>query len=101
MVELADGRIYTAKQSMENRLIDSIGSMEDLEDAMKRKAFDFEDYEVIDYSYTKPENLYNIFMGAAKQFSRISFGNALLPKAVEDRLENRIEFPAYYCDLFN
>ena len=75
--------------------------MEDLEDAMKRKAFDFEDYEVIDYSYTKPENLYNIFMGAAKQVSSSAFGNALLPKAVEDRLENRIEFPAYYCDLFN
>ena len=101
VVELADGRIYTAKQCMENRLIDSIGSMEDLEDAMKRKEFDFEDYEILDYSYTKPENLYNIFMGAAKQFSRSSFGNALLPKEVEDRLENRIEFPAYYCDLFN
>ncbi|MDO4505555.1 MAG: signal peptide peptidase SppA [Spirochaetales bacterium] len=101
VINLADGRIYTAKQGMENRLIDSIGSMEDLEDAMKRKEFDFADYEIVDYSYTKPENLYNMFMGAAKQFGRSTLGNALLPKAVEDRLENKIEFPAYYCDLFN
>lgn len=101
VTELADGRIYTAKQSMENKLIDSIGSMEDLEDAMKRKEFDFADYEIIDYSYSKPENLYNMFMGAAKQISRSSLGSTLLPKAVEDKLENKIEFPAYYCDILN
>ncbi|WP_407400103.1 signal peptide peptidase SppA [Treponema sp.] len=101
VVKLADGRIYTAKQCMENKLIDSIGSMEDLEDAMKRKEFDFADYEIIDYSYTKPENLYNMFMGAAKQFSKTSIGSSLLPKAIEDKLENKIAFPAYYCDTFN
>ncbi|MDD7459192.1 MAG: signal peptide peptidase SppA [Spirochaetales bacterium] len=101
VIELADGRIYTARQCMENRLIDSIGSMEDLEDAMKRKEFDFADIEVIDYSYTKPESIYNMFMGAARNLSRSSIGGAILPKAVEDKLNSRIEFPAYYCDLFN
>lgn len=101
VINLADGRIYTAKQAQDNRLIDSTGSMEDLEDAMKRKEFDFKDYEIMDYSYTKPENLYNMFMGAAKQIGRTSIGSTILPKAVEDRLENKIQFPAYYCDLFN
>lgn len=101
VIKLADGRIYTAKQSMENKLIDSIGSMEDLEDAIKRKEFDFKEIEIIDYTYVKPENLYNMFMGAAKQFKRTSLGSAILPRAVEDRIENKVSFPAYYCDLLD
>ena len=101
VIELADGRIYTAKQAMENKLIDSTGSMEDLVDAMKRKEYDFADYEVVDYSYTKPENFYNLLMGFAKEMRKTSVGSAVLPSAVESRLENKIPFPAYYCDLMD
>ena len=99
VIEIADGRIYTAKQAQENRLIDSTGSLEDLKDAMKRREFDFADYEVVDYSYVKAENLYSMIMGAADRIGRNAMGISIFPNSAEKLLESKVKFPAYYCDM--
>lgn len=101
VVEIADGRIFTAKQCLENNLIDEIGTMKDLENTILEKEFENANYEIVDYSYTKPNNFYSMIRGAAKDFSKTSFGNSFLPKIIEDKIENKIPFPAYYCDIFN
>lgn len=95
---LADGRIYTARQAQEAKLIDSTGSLEDLEDAMKRKEFDFKDYEIEEYRYTRPENFRSILMGAARDIRKSQVGSLLIPEIVEKKLENRVPFPALYCN---
>lgn len=101
VVEIADGRIYTAKQAQEKRLIDSTGSLEDLKDAMKRREFDFADYEVVDYSYVKTENLYNMLMGAAEKIGRNALGSGSIPQSVEKLMDSKVKFPAYYCEILN
>ncbi|MBR4820600.1 signal peptide peptidase SppA, partial [bacterium] len=45
--ELADGRIYTAKQSVENGLTDRIGYMEEVKETFKELGL--VDYELVEY----------------------------------------------------
>lgn len=51
---IADGRVYTAKQALENKLIDSIGSFEDLVDYVFEDSLISYYCEVIPFEY-KPE----------------------------------------------
>lgn len=56
---LADGRIYSAKQALEHKLVDAIGSMEDA------KATLAQNYEIpVDITYHTPESASSDFMTA-------------------------------------
>lgn len=59
--ELADGRIYTARQSVENGLADKIGYMGEVEKTFRELGLS--EFEIIDYMEEKDfmENLKNIF----------------------------------------
>ncbi len=100
VIELSDGRIYTAQQAEKNGLIDSIGSMNDLIDAMKRKEFDFEDYDVKDFYYQKDVTLYDFIMGSSHLFKK---DTSFLPSEIKEKLASDIEFPSYFYSptLFN
>ena len=93
--DLADGRIYTAKQAKENGLIDSIGSLENAEDRMRERiaisqdlsteeadAVDFRDYE---YIYQAP------FMRRVFE----STTGVSLKRVVDEKLGPSIKYPAY------
>lgn len=93
--DLADGRIYSAKQAKENGLIDSIGSLENAEDRMKERlaislglssddadAVDFRDYE---YIYQAP------FMRRVFE----STTGVSLKRVVDENLGPSIKYPAY------
>ncbi|MCR5763532.1 MAG: signal peptide peptidase SppA [Treponema sp.] len=89
-VELSDGRLYTAKQALDNRLIDSIGSWDELVEAMKRNEFENNDYEISEYKYEKEDSLYHLFMGMSKLHAK-----SQLPDAVEKVISSKVKFPAY------
>lgn len=96
--EIADGRIYTARQALENGLIDAVGSFDDLADAMDRREFDFAGYEIADLFYEREETLYDMIMGAAQAFGRKAQFCESLPKAMRGIIEPEMSFPAYYYD---
>lgn len=96
--EIADGRIYTARQALENGLIDAIGSFDDLSNAMDRREFDFAGYEVTDLFYQREETLYDLIMGAARKLQRQAEFPGCLPDAVRSVIEPEMSFPAYYYD---
>ncbi|MGN0730222.1 signal peptide peptidase SppA [Treponema sp.] len=91
--KLADGRIYTAAQAKEASLINEIGSIDDVAEAMSRAEFDFAKYETADFAYEKEDSLYNIIMGSISELKRTESG---IPKSVMEVLEPQVEFPAYY-----
>ena len=90
VVDLSDGRLYTARQALKVKLIDSIGSWNDLVDTMKRNEFDGAEYDVSDYEYKKEDSLYSLFMGMSKFRAR-----GQLPESVEKILSSDIKYPAY------
>ncbi len=96
-VKLADGRIYSAAQAEKNHLIDSTGSFKDLTEAMTRKAFDFNEYEVVDYSYKEEETLYKMIMGLAGRWGTSASASSI-PSQVQKVLDSKLTYPAYYWE---
>lgn len=92
--KLADGRIYTAKQAVENGLADKIGSLEDALADMK-KNYKLEDCEVETFqSYVS--NDWTSLLGQAAG----SMPSSLSAEAVEDLIElnGKFEF-SYLCQV--
>ncbi|MBP5452610.1 MAG: signal peptide peptidase SppA, partial [Treponema sp.] len=94
--ELADGRVYTAKQALSAGLVDSIGSFDDAEKLMEEKEFEGEDYMVEDYKYERYPNFYDYLYGLS---SKIVPGKAEsitgLPEAVEKVIDPEVKYPAF------
>lgn len=89
--ELADGRIYTAKQALNNKLIDKICSFDEAVSAMKSK-YKFEDVEVIDYEYVYKQNWYDILSGKITDINK----SAQSPEGkLIDMVTSDIKYPAY------
>lgn len=87
---LADGRIYTAKQALENNLIDNICSYEDcLKDAGN--------YKAVDLKYHR-EFAFNDFIDGIAT-GKIKFGQGGLPGIVEEKAASTVPFPAYYFEF--
>ena len=63
---LADGRIYTAKQALENGLIDQIGTYEEAISDMK-KTYDLEDIAVENFQSEASTDLYSLLGIVAEQ----------------------------------
>ncbi len=94
--KLADGRIYTAKQAKDNKLIDAVGSWDDMLSTIAATNFDNVYHEVVDYSYVPNETLYHYIMGIANNVGKaLSKSPATLPEQVLDIIEPKIEYPAY------
>lgn len=88
---LADGRIYTAKQALNNKLIDKICSFDEAVSAMKAK-YKFEGVEVIDYKYTYKQNWYDILSGKIADINK----SAQSPEGkLIDMVTSDIKYPAY------
>ena len=70
--ELADGRIYSAKQAKENGLVDEIADFEEAVKIMKEKTFGDKEYaaEVKDYELKQKKSLKKLIMGTSALFSQ-------------------------------
>lgn len=64
--ELADGRIYTAKQALELKLIDKIDSWDNMISEFKKNELNKEECEVIDYKVNRQRSLSDLFGYSAK-----------------------------------
>ncbi|MBQ9538123.1 MAG: signal peptide peptidase SppA [Treponema sp.] len=94
--KLADGRVYTARQAKENKLIDEIGSWNDLLDVIAAKEFEDVYYEVVDYTYEQEKSFYKYLTGLADKLGKSrAEGTAALPSAVQKIIEPEISYPAY------
>ena len=94
--KLADGRVYTAKQAKENKLIDAVGSWEELLDVIAAAEFEDVYYDVEDYSYEPEMSFYRYLTGLADKLGGIrADSSAALPGAVQKIIEPEIEYPAY------
>ncbi|MBP5157499.1 MAG: signal peptide peptidase SppA [Treponema sp.] len=94
--KLADGRVYTAKQAKENKLIDAVGSWEDLLDVVAAAEFSDVYYEVQDFSYQPEQSLYKYLIGLADRIGNLKAEKAGgLPDAVQRIIEPGIQYPAY------
>ncbi len=99
VVELADGRIYTAQQALKNGLIDKISRFEEAVDAMLQTE-DLNLSELVHY-YPKAENsFYKYIMGATKILRRSLAGNQTFDSQLIDSLTSELRldvpYPAFY-----
>lgn len=60
--EIADGRVYTAKQAKELKLVDEIMGYEDALEQMKKELFDDEDYDLQYIDYTPKKSFYQMLL---------------------------------------
>lgn len=59
--KLADGRIYTAKQALENGLIDAVDSWDNMIKDMKEKEFEGKDLQIREFTYEKEFGMSDLF----------------------------------------
>lgn len=88
---LADGRIYTAKQALNLKLIDKIGTFEDAADDMK-KLLENEDLPVIDYQYMPKFTWYDFLTNALTHAGKLTQSTE---GKIIDMLSSDIKYPAY------
>jgi len=98
VIELADGRIYSAKQAKENGLIDEVGTYEDAIDDMMAE-YNLSFCELVDIRYAYRSWL-SSFLGSVKPVDfRTGGGDAA---AVLNLLEKQNKFPvSYLCEILN
>ena len=89
--ELADGRIYTAKQALNLKLIDKICSFDEAVTEMKSK-LNMENINVIDYQYSPKLSWYDFLSNA---FANINPLAQTTESKVLDLISSDIKYPAY------
>ena len=89
--ELADGRIYTAKQALNLKLIDKICNFDEAVTEMKSK-LNMENINVIDYQYSPKLNWYDFLSNA---FANINPLVQTTESKVLDLISSNIKYPAY------
>lgn len=89
--ELADGRIYTAKQALNLKLIDKICSFDEAVTEMKSK-LNMENINVIDYQYSPKLSWYDFLSNA---FANINPLVQTTESKVLDLISSNIKYPAY------
>ncbi len=93
--ELADGRIYTAKQAQNAGLVDNIASFDDAVDILKENEFHDKEYkaEVKKYAVKQKKNLKKLLTG-------MTHIQNITNIVTEDILgKKHIPYPAYYYDI--
>lgn len=95
--KLADGRIYTAKQGLENGLIDQIDTFEGMKDALAANVLDdVDNYNTRIFKYEKKQNFVNMMMGKISDIKKTEAASRLgLPEAVWDDINGFNDYPAY------
>lgn len=95
---LADGRVYTARQALENGLIDEVLSFDDAVNSFCRDVLNDEESEpnIKEFKPKEKRNFMKMLKGASSQMGKIEEFNQILQ---ELGLKTKIPFPAYYCEF--
>lgn len=95
---LADGRVYTARQALENGLIDEVSSFDDAVKSFCRDVLNDEESEpnIKEFKPKEKRNFMKMLKGASSQMGKIEEFSQILQ---ELGLKTKIPFPAYYCEF--
>lgn len=91
VIKLADGRIYTAQQALNNKLIDKICSYDDAIKLMKAQN-NLSDVEVIDFQYEPPFSFFNFLTSV---FSNLKPLTLSTEEKLLEMVSPNINYPAY------
>lgn len=95
--KLSDGRLYTAKQALDNRLIDAIDSWENMLRDLAEKELKKPGIKVISYKYQKKKTLYEVIYGKALDFQNAKAAAQLgIPLEVMKSMNNEDRFTPMY-----
>lgn len=95
--KLADGRIYTAKQALNNKLIDYIDTYDNTLEAFKKNELEGLECNNIDFKVPQSNSLLNFMNYAKSSMSDAQLSSKLgLPLSVVEQFNNQIKYPAYY-----
>ncbi|MCR4580771.1 MAG: signal peptide peptidase SppA [Treponema sp.] len=94
--ELSDGRLYTAKQALENGLIDKIDSWDNMIRDLSENELEMPGIKVVSFKKEKKMNLVDYMTGLAKKYtSAKAAANLGLPESVIEDINNKDYIPLY------
>ena len=94
--ELADGRIYSAAQAMQNHLIDRIDSWDNMIFTLQKVELKMDSCKVIAYRYEHKQTFRESLLGMISRIQNKEAASKLgLPLSIMDDLNNYNTYPAY------
>ena len=94
--KLSDGRIYTAKQALDNGLIDEIDSWQNMLIDLAENEIKIPGIKVVTYKRPKQESFIDKIIASITNFKQLDFASETgIPVSVVDKLNNFDSYPAY------
>ena len=90
---LADGRIYTAQQALQNKLIDEILTYEEAKTQMNENFPDLKNLKFSEFRYTKEKNFYNFIFDMYSNVKGSTSKSNLAEKIIAEY--SQMDYPAY------
>ena len=90
---LADGRIYTAQQALQNKLIDEILTYEEAKTQMNEYFPDLKNLTFSEFRYTKEKNFYNFIFDMYSNAKGSTSKSNLVEKIIAEY--SQMDYPAY------
>ena len=90
---LADGRIYTAQQALQNKLIDEILTYEEAKTQMNEYFPDLKNLTFSEFRYTKEKNFYNFIFDMNSKAKGSTSKSNLVEKIIAEY--SQMDYPAY------
>ena len=90
---LADGRIYTAQQALQNKLIDEILTYEEAKTQMNENFPDLKNLTFSEFRYTKEKNFYNFIFDMYSNAKGSTSKSNLAEKIIAEY--SQMDYPAY------
>ena len=90
---LADGRIYTAQQALQNKLIDEILTYEEAKTQMNENFPDLKNLTFSEFRYTKEKNFYNFIFDMYSNAKGSTSKSNLVEKIIAEY--SQMDYPAY------
>lgn len=90
---LADGRIYTAQQALQNKLIDEILTYEEAKTQMNKYFPDLKNLTFSEFRYTKEKNFYNFIFDMYSNAKGSTSKSNLVEKIIAEY--SQMDYPAY------
>ena len=96
VMELADGRIYTAAQAVDNKLIDRIDTWDNMITTLRLDELSIPDCKVITYRYEYKPNFRESLLGIISSIQNKQAASKLgVPESVMNDLQGFNSYPAY------
>ena len=90
---LADGRIYTAQQAKNNKLIDDVNEFAKAKIDMENTLFEGKKISFTEYKYQKSKNFYDYFFDMYSNVKGLSSQTEFIEKIMAE--SNQIDYPAF------